>query len=378
MTLNQTSIPCAMLRGGSSRAVYFLKEDLPVDPELRDQVLLAVAGGPDPIQVDGIGGGHPLSNKAAIVSRSDRDDADIDYLFLQITPAEGKVKTEQNCGNILAGVGPFAVETGLIDATSERTKIRVHMVNSGRLCELSIETPNGQVNYDGDTSIDGVPGSAAPIIYDFLDVAGSSCGALLPTGNVRDEIDGIAVTCIDNGMPLVIMRAEDLAVSGYETADELDANETLKSRLESLRLRAGPLMNLGNVAEKTVPKMCLTSAPKCGGLINTRTFIPHVCHRAIGVFGAVTVATACLLPGSVCSDLAHSPEGSEKTLSVEHPAGSFVVRIVVDDSAASDDMIKRAGVVRTARLIMRGQVFVPSAVWRGPEFADLRLAAHKQ
>ena len=371
MTSKQRSIPCAVLRGGSSRAVYFLKDDMPENAILRDRALLTVVGGPDTLQIDGIGGGHPLNNKAAIVSTSARDDADLDYLFLQLVPAEGRDSTEQNCGNILVGVGPFAIETGLIEAATPRTTIRVHMVNSGNLCELTLETPDGHVKYEDDAVVDGASYGSVPVICDFVDVAGSSCGSLLPTGNVLDEIDGVSVTCIDNGMPVAVLRAEDFDVAGDETAEELDANEALKRKLETLRLKLGPLMQLGDVADMTVPKMCLVSAPRNGGLISTRTFIPHICHRSVGILGAVTVATACLLPGSVCSDIAAIPEGEEIIVSVEHPSGALSVRLVVDETASAEERIKRAGVVRTARLIMRGHAYVPTSLLREPEQAGL-------
>ena len=360
MTKNQTAIPCTVLRGGTSRGVYFRPEDLPVDATARDRVLLQVIGGPDDLQVDGIGGGHPLTNKVAIVGPSARDDADVDYLFLQVNPGESGVTDVQNCGNILAGVGPFAIETGLVAAGSPVTRVRVHMVNSGNLCELTIETPDDAVNYDGDTEIDGVPGRAAPIVCDFLDVAGSACGQLLPTGNITDTIDGIQLTCIDNGMPVVVLRAADFGISGYESPDELDENDELKSRLESLRCKVGPLMNLGDVADLTVPKMCLVAEPRDGGNICTRTFIPHVCHRSVGVLGAVTVATACLLPGSVTDNIAAVPEGNEKTLAVEHPTGSLAVRLVINHGDDGEIQIDKAGVIRTARMLMRGNAFVRS------------------
>ena len=310
------------------------------------------------MQIDGIGGGHPLNNKVAVVSPSDRDDADVDYLFLQIIPGESRVSNVQNCGNILAGVGPFAIETGMKDAASPATIVRVHMLNSGNLCELTIATPDGVVNYDGDTEIDGVPGGAAAIVCDFLDVAGSACGALLPTGNAIDVIDDIQLTCIDNGMPVVVLRAADFAISGYESPDELDANDELRSRLEALRSKVGPMMNLGDVTDLTVPKMCLAAEPRNGGNICTRTFIPHVCHRSVGVLGAVTVATACLLPGSVTSDITIVPDGDEKTMVIEHPSGALTVRLVVSESDDGEIRIEKAGVIRTARMFFRGDAFV--------------------
>lgn len=363
MTARQTAIPCAILRGGTSRGVYFHRADLPENVALRDKVLLSVMGGPDVLQIDGIGGGHPLNNKVAIVNRSQRDDADVDYLFLQVVPQEAKVNDVQNCGNILAGVGPFAIETGLVGAGRTQTRVRVHMVNSGNLCELSIETPDGAVNYAGSAEIDGVPGTAAAIICDYVDVAGSACGTLLPTGRVVDTIDGTQMTCIDNGMPVVVLRAADFGIDGYEAPETLDANEALKSRLEMLRLQVGPLMNLGDVSSKTVPKMCLVAAPRAGGHISTRTFIPHVVHRSIGVLGAVSVATACLMPESVTSGIAIVPGGREKTMVIEHPSGSFTARLVVDENDGKQIRVERAGVLRTARLLFRGEVFVPRAVW---------------
>ena len=361
MTNKQTAIPCAVLRGGTSRGVYFRQRDLPDDEVLRDRILLQVMGGPDPLQIDGIGGGHPLTNKVAIVGPSARDDADVDYLFLQVMPRESRVSDVQNCGNILAGVGPFAIETGLITAGSPHTRVRVHMVNSGNRCELTVETPDGVVNYEGETEIDGVPGNAAAIVCDFLDVAGSACGALLPTGNTIDTIDGVQMTCIDNGMPVVVLRATDFAISGYESPDELDANDGLKSRLETLRCEVGPLMNLGDVAGLTVPKMCLVAEARNGGNLCTRTFIPHVCHRSVGVLGAVTVATACLLPGSVTAGIATVPDGDDKTMVIEHPSGSFTVRIVVDENDDGEIRIEKAGVIRTARMLFSGEAFVRSS-----------------
>ena len=362
MATTQTPIPCVVLRGGTSRGVYFQRKDLPDDATARDRSLLQVIGGPDDLQVDGIGGGHPLTNKVAIVGLSSRDDADVDYLFLQVIPEESRVTDLQNCGNILAGVGPFAIETGLLTAGSPITRVRVHMVNSGNLCELTVETPDGVINYDGNTAIDGVPGSAAPIICDFLDVAGSACGQLLPTGNTMDEIDGVQMTCIDNGMPVIVLRATDFGIGGYESPEDLESNGELKSRLEALRCKAARPMNLGDVADLTVPKMCLVAEPRDGGNICTRTFIPHVCHRSVGVLGAVTVATACLMPGSVANDIAVVPDGDEKTLAIEHPTGSLSVRLVTGQSDDGMIQIDKAGVIRTARMLLRGDVFVGSPI----------------
>lgn len=362
MKQSQTSIPCSVIRGGTSRGVYFRASDLPEDKTARDKVLLAVIGGPDALQVDGIGGGHPLTNKIAIVGPSSRDDADVDYLFLQVSADTQKISAAQNCGNILAGVGPFAIEEGLVDAADVETSICVHMVNSSNRCDLIVQTPGGVVEYSGQTAIDGAPGSAAAIACNFLDIAGSATGALLPTGNVIEKVDGVEVTCIDNGMPVVVLRAADLGCTGRESPDELEASEELRTRLESIRLKLGHAMNLGDVSNKPVPKMCLVSTPQYGGHISTRMFIPHVCHRSIGVLGAVSVATACLLPGSITDGVASVPAGVEKTMDVEHPAGSFRVRLVIDSTAPLESYVKSAGVIRTARTIMRGEVFVPREI----------------
>jgi 4-oxalomesaconate tautomerase len=345
------------MRGGSSKGLFFKASDLPENPVDRDRILVAAMGA-DRRQIDAVGGAHPLTSKVAIVRPSAEDAADVDYLFAQVVVGEGRVDTTPNCGNMLAAVGPFAIETGLVKADQAETSIRVRMLNTGNLCELIVQTLDGKVNYEGDATVDGVPGTAAPIICNYLDVAGSVCGSLLPTGNPIDVVDGIEVTCIDNGMPVVVLRAADLGITGSEPPQDLDANEALKKRLESIRLQIGPKMHLGDVGDKVVPKMSLISAPRAGGHINTRTFIPHDCHAAIGVLGAVSVATACILPGTVAEGIATVPVGARKQMSVEHPAGEFSVTLDVGGSAEQPEVLK-AGLLRTARMIMRGEVFVP-------------------
>ncbi|MFL9813902.1 4-oxalomesaconate tautomerase [Stutzerimonas sp. VN223-3] len=358
--MHQTRIPCLQMRGGTSKGAYFLAEDLPADPALRDQVLLAVMGSPDARQIDGIGGADSLTSKVAIVQLSQRADADVDYLFAQVVVDEPRVDYGQNCGNILAGVGPFAIERGLVPVVGEETAVRIFMENTGQIAVAHVPTPDGQVRYDGDTQIDGVPGSAAPLVIEFEDVAGSSCGALLPTGNALDRIDGIELTCIDNGMPVILLRAEDFDLSGYELPAALNDNSELKARLESIRLKAGPLMKLGDVRQRTVPKMCLIAAPRAGGALNTRTFIPHRCHASIGVFGAVSAASACLVEGSVTAGLAVTGKGDLRRLSVEHPTGEFTVELRLQDG-----QLAGCGLVRTARLLFDGFVCIPGAVWSG-------------
>jgi 4-oxalomesaconate tautomerase len=299
----------------------------------------------------------------AIIGPSQRPDADVDYLFLQVVVDKAEVSDSQNCGNILAGVGPWSIEHGLVRITGESTPVRIHMLNTASIAVAHVPTPGGAVEYEGDTRIDGVPGSAAAIAIDFLDVAGSSCGTLLPTGSPVDRIDGIEVTCIDNGMPVVLMRAADLGKRGDESPEALEADAALTARIERIRLAVGPKMNLGDVAKKTVPKMCLISAARRGGVIDTRTFIPHRVHEAIGVLGAVSVATACLMPGSVAAQVAGvRPHSGSQRLEIEHPTGSFTVELDVTVTGNSVT-VNRSALLRTARKLMQGDVFVPTSAW---------------
>lgn len=362
----QTAIPYMQLRGGSSKGLYFRAADLPTDQATRDAVLLAAmcgVGGDDQRQIDGLGGSDPLTSKVGIVSKSTRDDADLDYEFVQVVVGGNTTDRTQNCGNILAGVVPFAIESGLLPADSAETRARVYMTNSGSVCEVVVQTPNGQIEYAGKAKIDGVPGSAAPVICNYMDLAGSACGSLLPTGKLIDTIDGVEVTCIDNGMPIALIRAQDLGRSGYESRDELNADQELKARLESIRLQLGPLMNLGDVKNKVVPKMTLIAPPVNGGIIHTRSFIPHVCHAAIGVLAAVSVATACVIPGTIAEGIAVLPDNG-KPYSVEHPTGEFSVSLEIDNSGPQPQ-VKKAGLLRTARLLSRGEVLIPAGIWSG-------------
>ena len=357
----QQQIPCTVMRGGTSKGLYFLAGDLPADPVLRDQVLLAAMGSPDERQIDGMGGSNPLTSKVAVIGPPTRPDADIDYLFLQVVVDEPRVDPSQNCGNILAGVGPLVIEKGLVRARSGTTQVRIHMVNTASIAVATVQTPGGVVTYHGDARIDGVPGTAAPVLLDFQDIAGSSCGALLPTGNARDRFEGVDVTCIDNGMPVVILAATDLGKTGYESPAELEADEQLRARVEAIRLAAGRAMNLGDVTAKTVPKMCLVAPPKAGGALCTRSFIPKRVHEAIGVLGAVSVATAAMIEGSVAARIADMPVGSAKQLMVEHPTGFFTVDMDVTRNGA-ELVVRRAALLRTARKLMSGEVYVPASV----------------
>jgi len=346
-------IQAMWMRGGTSKGGYFLGDDLPADPAARDALLLRIMGSPDPRQIDGLGGADPLTSKIAIVSRSVRAGTDVDYLFLQVFVDQAIVSDAQNCGNILAGVGPFAIERGLVPATTPETRVAIHMVNTGQTAIATVQTPGGRVTYVGTACIDGVPGTAAPIPLVFADTAGSSCGALLPTGNAADIIEGVACTLIDNGMPCIVLAAADVGATGYEDRETLDADTALKARIEAIRLTAGPRMNLGDVSAKSVPKIMLVAPPRHGGTVTVRSFIPHRAHASVGVLGAVSVATACLIPGSPAAAVAHVPPGPRKTLSVEHPTGEITCVLETDAAGA----VTSAAMLRTARKLFDGTVF---------------------
>lgn len=341
------------MRGGTSKGGYFLKQDLPADPALRNAFLLRVMGSPDSRQIDGMGGADPLTSKVAVVSRSARPGVDVDYLFLQVFVDQAIVSDAQNCGNILAGVAPFAIERGLVGARDGRTPVTIFMENTGQTAVVEVCTPHSQVTYEGDARIDGVPGAHAPTPVEFRDTAGSSCGALLPTGNAVDLIDGLACTLIDNGMPCIVISAASVGVTGYESREELDAADALKARIEAIRLQAGPMMNLGDVAKKSTPKIMLVAPPRFGGAISVRSFIPHRAHASIGVLGAVTVASACLLAAGPAAEVAKIPAGKRKTLSIEHPTGEMSCVIELNDEGE----VRSAALLRTARKLMDGEVF---------------------
>ena len=357
----QTAIPCLFMRGGTSRGPFFKASDLPSDLPTRDKVLLSVMGSPDKRQIDGLGGAHPLTSKVGIVSKGSKPGVDLDFLFAQLQPDKDTVDTTPNCGNMLAAVVPFAIETGMVKPKGDTTTLRVLTLNTDMQCDITVQTPNGHVEYEGNARIDGAPGTSAPITVNFLDTAGSVAPGLLPTGNVRDTIDGVEVTCIDNGMPLVMFKAGDVGRTGYESVDEMNGDTELKTRLERLRIACGHAMKLGDVTAKNYPKMTLIAAPRTGGSICTRSFIPHVCHDAIGVLAAVTVATACVLDGSITQGIASVPAGNVKKISVEHPTGEFSVEIEVDP--ANPQNVTRAALLRSARLLMRGEVMIPGSVW---------------
>jgi 4-oxalomesaconate tautomerase len=361
------AIPCMLMRGGTSRGPFFLESDLPADAAARDRALLAAMGSPDPRQIDGLGGAHPLTSKAGIVRPSTTPGVDLDFLFAQLQPDGDTVDVTPNCGNMLAAVLPFALERGLLPVADGQTTARILTLNTNMQCDVTVQTPGARLQYGGDARIDGVPGTAAPITINFLDTAGSVCPSLLPSGRVLDRIAiggeapyEVDATLIDNGMPMVLVRAGDFGISGYEAVAEMNADTALRARIEALRLAAGPLMGLGDVKAKNYPKMCLIAAPRDGGSVATRCFIPHVCHESIGVLAAVTVATACVLEGSVADGIAQVAGGARKTLSIEHPSGEFSVELALDPN--NPGQVARAALLRTARPIMRGEVLLPAHI----------------
>ena len=369
---SQTAVPCLLMRGGTSKGPFYKAADLPSDKALRDKVLLAAMGSPDKRQIDGLGGAHPLTSKVGIVSQSKVPGVALDFLFAQLQPDNDTVDTTPNCGNMLAAVVPFALETGMLQAQGDQTTFRVLTLNTNMQCDITVDTTGGLVQYEGKARIDGAPGTSAPVVINFLDTAGSVCSGLLPTGRVKDTLTvtgagfepfTLDVTCIDNGMPLVMFLASAVGRTGYESVAELNADTELKARLETLRIAAGHAMQLGDVTSKNYPKMTLIAAPQSGGTVCTRSFIPHVCHDAIGVLAAVTVGTACVLKGSVCNGVAVMPEGNPKTVSVEHPTGEFSVELGLDP--AEPQNVTRAALLRTARLLIRGEALIPHAVWAG-------------
>ena len=376
------AVPCLFMRGGTSKGPFFNAADLPADQAQRDRALLAIMGSPDKRQIDGLGGAHPLTSKVGIVSRSTTSGVDLEFLFAQLQPDKDTVDTTPNCGNMLAAVVPFAVETGMVQAVADTTTLRVLTLNTDMQCDITVQTPMGPdgvrfVADTGDARIDGAPGTSAPISINFLDTAGSVCSSLLPTGHVKDRIKvlptdklggfepfEIDVTCIDNGMPLVLFKASDMGRTGYESADDMNADTDLQTRIEALRLQVSLLMGLGDVRSKNYPKMTLIAPPKQGGALSTRSFIPHVCHDAIGVLAAVTVGTACVLQGTVCEGVAVLQAGAQQALSVEHPTGEFSVVLQTQAADVPGGFeVTQAALLRTARLIMRGEAMVPAAIW---------------
>jgi len=347
------AIPCVLMRGGTSRGPYFLASDLPADPAERDRVLIQVMGSGHELEIDGIGGGHPLTSKVAIVSPSKVPGADVDYLFAQVDVRERKVDVSPNCGNMLAGVGPFALESGVVPIDEGVSTVRIYNVNTKKLIEARIQTPGGRVRYDGNAAIDGVPGTAAPIHLAFLDAAGAKTGKLFPTGNTRDVIQGVETSCVDAAMPIMALRAADLGKTGYETPAEFAADRSFMHRLESLRLEAGKRMGLGDVKALVIPKPVLVARPREGGTLSGRYFMPHACHNAFATTGAVAVGTAAVTAGNVIAEIAGTPQ-LPIDIVIEHPSGTMQVHL----QQRTGESAPVAYIVRTARRLFEGKVLV--------------------
>ncbi len=359
--MTQTAIPFLFMRGGTSRGPFFNSADLPSDRETLSEVLIAAIGSGHPLNIDGIGGGAAVTTKTAILSKSKDDWADIDYLFAQISVEDRKVDFKPTCGNILVGVGPAAIEMGLVEPKGDKTDVKIRAVNTGAKVIATIETPDG-VTYEGDTMIDGVPGCAAPVGVTFMDVAGSVTGSMLPTGNTVDTIQGIDVTCLDVAMPVVIARAEDFGKTGYETASELDEDEAFMRQMLAVRLAAGEAMSMGDVTESVTPKFAIISKPRQGGAVTARYFMPWKCHPTMAVTGAQCIASCALMGGTVAEGLVNKPDGNPAQMIIEHPCGSIEVLV---DYTVMPFSIRSAGLNRTARKLAAGDVFVPQAVWNG-------------
>lgn len=359
--MTQTGIPYLFLRGGTSRGPYFDRADLPQDLDTLAEVLIAAVGAGHALNIDGIGGGAAVTTKVAMLSKSDDDWADIDYFFAQVAVEERQVDFKPTCGNILSGVGPAAIEMGMFDAEDGITTVNIHAVNTGARIVAKIQTPDRRVDYEGDAAIDGVPGTAAPIELAFMDVAGSVTGAFLPTGNLTDEIDGITVTCMDVAMPMVIARADAFGLTGYESSEELDANTDFFQRMEPLRIKAGALMGMGDVSKSVTPKFGLLAPASDGGTIATRYFMPWRTHPTMAVTGSQCLASCALTSGTVADGLLVRPDGSPVNVTLEHPSGT--IDVLVDYRMNNGFEIISAGLLRTARKLAEGKLFVPSKVW---------------
>lgn len=370
----QTKIPCVIMRGGTSRGPFLLRSDLPEDTATRDEVLLAIMGSPHEIQVDGIGGSHSVTSKVAMISKSQRPDADVDYLFAQVQIHEKFVDTKPNCGNMLVAVGPFAIDAGLVPAQDGETKVRIYNVNTASLVEAIVQTPGRKVEYEGHASIDGVPGTAAPVGINFKSAIGAVTGIMLPTGKPRDVIDGIEVSCVDIAMPLVMMRASDLGKTGYETAVELDQDRALMARMEAIRRKAGQLMGMGDVSKNVVPKLALLAKPRHGGTISSRYFVPETCHKSHPVTGTVCISSACAIPGTLAAEIAPLKPAPQGMVKIEHPSGMILIDLDADFTNGKQEL-RRAALIRTARRIFEGSVMVPSKIWAGKTAAKQAVAA---
>ena len=362
--MTQTAIPFLFMRGGTSRGPYIPRTELPEDRDLLAEILIAAVGSGHPLNIDGIGGGAAVTTKVAMLSKSDDDWADVDYFFAQVSVEDRLVDFKPTCGNILAGVGPAAIEMGLVAATGDLTTVKIRAVNTGARVVSKVETTGGMVLYDGTTTIDGVPGTAAPVELNFMDVTGSATGAFLPTGNLRDVIGNVLVTCMDAAMPMVIARAEDFGLTGYESREELDADTAFFARMEAVRIEAGRMMGLGDVSKSVMPKFGLLASARQGGTISARYFMPWKTHPTMAVTGSQCLAACALTPGTVADGLVERPAQNPAKVTIEHPSGT--IDVIVDYTLASGAFtLNSAGLIRTARKLVAGELFIPARVWNG-------------
>uniref|UniRef100_UPI0040476B1A 4-oxalomesaconate tautomerase n=1 Tax=Yoonia sp. TaxID=2212373 RepID=UPI0040476B1A len=362
--MTQTAIPFLFIRGGTSRGPYFNRADLPADRDTLAQVLIAAVGSGHPLNIDGIGGGNAVTTKVAMLSKSEDDWADIDYFFAQVSVEDGTVDFKPTCGNILSGVGPAAIEMGLIEATGGETRVKIHATNTGARIVATIETAPDGVVYDGSAQIDGVPGTAAPVGLQFMDTVGGATGHFLPTGNLIDTFDGVEVTCMDVAMPMVIARADALGLTGYETVSALNDNRDFLARMEAVRIQAGEAMGIKDVAKSVTPKFGLLAPARDGGTVAVRYFMPWTAHPTMAVTGAQCLASCVLTPGTVAAGLAAVPNISPAPITLEHASGT--IDVLVDyDLNDNGITLNSAGLVRTARLLARGEVMVSKLIWEG-------------
>ena len=366
--LMQTEIPYYFMRGGTSRGPYFNRADLPQDLDTLSKVLVSVVGSGHPLNIDGIGGGNAVTTKVAMLSKSDSAWADVDYFFAQVSVKDQRVDYQPTCGNILTAVASAAIEMGLVAAQDPHTRVNIHAVNTGAKVTATVQTPNQKVAYQGDTKIDGVPGTAAAVVLKFMDVAGSATGAFLPTGNLQDSFDGIPVTCMDVAIPMVIANAESFGLTGHENCATLNANKGFFAAMESVRLQAAIKMGMGDCSQSVTPKFGLLAPANAQGDICTRYFMPWTAHPTLAVTGSQCLAACALTPGTVSDDLWQRPTGTSAQVVLEHPMG--VIEVLVDYALVEQDhklafIHHSAGLTRTCRLLAKGSVFIPADIWNG-------------
>lgn len=342
------SIPAMMMRGGTSRGMYFVKSELSATGADLDRLLPALMGSPGRDQVDGLGGGSSTTSKVAIVSRSDHADVDIDYLFAQVNPVSGKVDWRPTCGNVLAGIAPFAIERGMVTAGPEQTNVRVRLVNTGARAVCTVPTPDGSIRYDIDE-----PGAlpATPVQVSFRDFVGGSTGRLLPTGSPSDFVDGTEFSAVDAGVCAVIIRAADVGIRGDETQSEINANSLLLQRISSIRAKAADLMGMGDVKDSVLPKVMLVSDGGGVADITSRYFVPDTCHPAHAVSGGVCLAIAARTPGTIVASQIRDAGTASPKFTVAHPSGTIELGVT------GDGIQTNVTVGRTTRKLFDGQVF---------------------